>query len=113
QRGQLADAGRHFQAAADADPNDAQIAVNLGHILVELNRPKEALPVLRQAMAMDPKSSEAHYHAGSALALLGDTAGAAAEFGAVLKLQPGDRAAQAALQQVIDVARQRTASIAE
>jgi len=113
QQNRLAEAEPHFRAAVDDDPNDAQLAVNLGHLLVEMKRPAEALPVLRQALALDPKSGEAHYHTGAALAQLGDASGAAAEFGAVLKLQPGDRAAQAALEQVIVNSQQRTASAAE
>ena len=41
QQARLIEAAGHFQAAVDADPNDAQLAINLGHILVELNRPNE------------------------------------------------------------------------
>jgi tetratricopeptide (TPR) repeat protein len=112
-QGRLNEAAEQFAAAVDADPSDAQAKLNLGHALVELHRPREALVALHGALRLDPKLTEAHYHAGAALAQLHDSSAAAKEFGAVLKVQPNDRSAQLALQQVLGFPQQRTASVAD
>lgn len=50
----FASAQCHLARAAELEPGDPAVAVNLGEVLVRLERIQEALPVLQGAMALDP-----------------------------------------------------------
>lgn len=47
-------AQHHLARAAELEPGDPAVAVNLGEALVRLERIQEALPVLQHALALDP-----------------------------------------------------------
>lgn len=113
QSGRLEEAAAYFKAATLADAGSAQAFVNLGHVLLEMKKYEPAIAALKQAIALDPKSGEAHFHAGSAFAQIKEYSAAARQFQLVLQLQPGDPAAQVALQDVMSRSGQRTASVAE
>ena len=44
----------HLARAAELEPADPSVAVNLGEVLLRLERLPEALPVLQRAAALDP-----------------------------------------------------------
>jgi len=84
--GRLEEAAARYRLAAEAAPHNADAHVNLGFVLLELNRPAEALPVLRQAAVLAPDSADAHYLLGTALAKLHQPAASVPAFERALAL---------------------------
>lgn len=78
-RGNLAQALRHFLAAHRADPKNADVAFNLGLTYVRLGRYKEAVPPLRCAVSVAGPADKALYALGVSLYEAGDFDGAAAQ----------------------------------
>ena len=64
QTGDLASAERWYRLAARLDPADAVIPFNLGNVLDELERPREAEFAYRQALARSPDLADAWYNLG-------------------------------------------------
>lgn len=55
--GRLEDAVSTFQRAAELDPDDAAVRLDLGDILLELRRPSEAVGAYTEALARDPENA--------------------------------------------------------
>jgi tetratricopeptide (TPR) repeat protein len=55
----------HYQHAFALNPGSAEAQIGLGHILMLLGKPEEALKYLRMAVQTDPLNSEAHYRLSS------------------------------------------------
>jgi tetratricopeptide (TPR) repeat protein len=62
-----------YEFVVARSPQDAWALYGLGHALLALDRPEEALTPLRQALAADPTIGEAHFQLGRALNQLGRT----------------------------------------
>jgi tetratricopeptide (TPR) repeat protein len=69
--GDLNGAVYHFQEVLRQDPTRLGAAINLGAVYNQMNRPDDALNVLRQAIKHDPKRAEAYYNMGLAYRLKG------------------------------------------
>ena len=61
---------------------------NLGAVRLKLGRADEALPLLQEALALEPENPEALGHCGTALAELGRKAEALAHFDRALAADP-------------------------
>jgi tetratricopeptide (TPR) repeat protein len=55
----------HYQRAFALNPGSAAAQLGLGHVLMLLGKPEEALKYLRMAVETDPLNSEAHYRLGT------------------------------------------------
>ena len=64
QEGDLDSARRGYELAARLDENDAVIPFNLGNVLDELGRPREAEIAYRQAIARSPDLADAWFNLG-------------------------------------------------
>jgi hypothetical protein len=60
-----------FVEALRRDPQYLPALVNLGHTLIELGRPEEAVPVLRAAVGLQPAYADAHWLLSHALLVTG------------------------------------------
>jgi VWFA-related protein len=67
---------------------DAREALVDGIVLLRKGQPAEAVPVLKEAVRLDPDAAEPHYHLGVALHETHDLAGAEAELREVVKRIP-------------------------
>jgi Tfp pilus assembly protein PilF len=100
------DAGRTSEAIAAydralaVDPLDARVLNNLGAVYNNLRRPESARPLLRRAVAREPRFLEAQMNLGVAEAMAGDLAGAERAFAAALSIQPDHAFARTALEDV-------------
>jgi Tfp pilus assembly protein PilF len=81
-----ADAERHYRQAAKLQPN-AVTLLNLGNILMTLQRPGDAAVEYQSALRFDGRLPETHYGLGRALAALGRKE-AADVFGRAIGLRP-------------------------
>jgi Tfp pilus assembly protein PilF len=52
---------KHYKQAYELNPNEVQAQLGLAAILVEQEKPQEALPYLRSAVQADPMNANAHY----------------------------------------------------
>ena len=77
-----------FRASLLALPGRPSTLINLAATLVRARRPAEALPLLDEALAAEPDSTEALCHRGAALAALGQSGPALAAYDHALRLQP-------------------------
>lgn len=69
-------AERLYDACARVDRRDPIAPFNLGNVLVQLGRPKEAAIAYRQAIARDTDFAEAHYNLARLAESVGDETGA-------------------------------------
>jgi protein O-GlcNAc transferase len=65
--GRLAEAAERYRQAGEHDPRKVDAFVNLGYVLIELSRSREAIAVLAHAAQLAPESSDAQYLLGLAL----------------------------------------------
>lgn len=72
------------------DPQNALASVEAARALVELQRPKDALPHITQALSLDASNPAAHTLLGRIRLALGEPAAAAQAFQTALSLQPAD-----------------------
>ena len=86
--GLLVAAEAAFRASLLALPGRPSTLLNLAATLVRARRPAEALPLLDDALAAEPDSTEALCHRGAALAALGQPGPALAAYDQALRLQP-------------------------
>jgi tetratricopeptide (TPR) repeat protein len=94
--GRVAFANRQFtlsekrlKEAISIDPNFFGAQIDLGDLYLDtLRKPPEAANHYRAAAKIDPNHAGAHFGLGRALAAIGDTVGALAEFEAAAKLAP-------------------------
>ena len=61
QPGDLGEALEHYRAALAEKPADPELLGNIGRILVEMNKPAEAVPFLEQAVDTEPFSVVARF----------------------------------------------------
>ena len=90
----------YYRAAASRNPNQPEIQVNWGVVLMELNNNAEAFVHFRQAVLLDPDSYDAHYNLGNLFHFANQLPQARAEFMLALKARPGDPAATNALRSI-------------
>jgi mono/diheme cytochrome c family protein len=69
-------------------PHDFSALLHLGTVKLSRLDSQGAVPLLQQAVTVDPKSAEAHNFLGSALVSLGRTAEATGQFRTALSLRP-------------------------
>ncbi len=91
----------YFRLAADADPNSAIAAGELGAALFETGDIFEAEQQFRRALALDPKYTDARYNLASVEANNKQWSAAAADFKAVLDSNPNHKNAQERLGEVL------------
>lgn len=70
---------------------------NIGSRLLDMGRPSEALPILREAVNSSPDFASAYYELGNALNATGDKKGAITQYEAATRLRPDHAEAQNAL----------------
>jgi tetratricopeptide (TPR) repeat protein len=61
--------------------------LNIGEELIRMNRPGEAIPILKQAVAASPDSAQTHYNLGLALKQAGAKEAALNEFAEAIRLR--------------------------
>ncbi|MER5492831.1 tetratricopeptide repeat protein [Streptomyces sp. NPDC002490] len=88
--GHRADALKAYDAALKTDAAYPPALFNKA-LLLEDDRPEEALKLLRRAVAADPRASTAHFHIGGALAREGDEEGAGDAYRRAVELDPALR----------------------
>jgi tetratricopeptide (TPR) repeat protein len=86
--GRFSEAIETLRKALAAEPSNARILNELGHVRLLAGQPREAVDPLRRAVALDPRLAVAHLRLGSALERLGDAAGAAKAYEQAATLQP-------------------------
>jgi tetratricopeptide (TPR) repeat protein len=96
--GLYADRGDHSAAVAEyekslgAGPHEpyfeANVHLNLGRCLAELEQYDRAIREIGRVLALDPESLDAHIHLGNIHLRLGDIDSAIAEFEAALEIDP-------------------------
>ncbi|MEZ5333032.1 MAG: tetratricopeptide repeat protein [Thermoanaerobaculia bacterium] len=82
--GSLSDA----RAAVAADAEDPAYRVQLGNVLLALDRPEEAVPELRAAVELDPRQQVSHNNLGVALEAAGEVEAARAAYRSALRQDP-------------------------
>ena len=82
-----------MQRAADEDPTNSEILINIGTALLTLDRNEEAVVWLKRATAVAPDSAAAHNNLGVALAKMNLWDESAAEFQRTLEIKPDHRTA--------------------
>lgn len=84
---------REYDTVLKHDPlnteTQKEVLVFKASLLIEENRPNEALPVLRQLLKLDPESYLGHYYMGRARARQGDVTAAVASFKKSMELKRG------------------------
>ncbi len=83
-QGQLA----ALMEAVEADPNDVEALVELGHLLLQLQRYSELAQVTEQALQLDPNNPEALTHLGMLLFTTQHPAGVIETFDRALEADP-------------------------
>lgn len=78
----------HLQKAITWDPYSAPMRQELAVTLSALNRPQEAVEVLKEACRLAPQDAESHYKLALAYNEVGNLKDAAAELGTTVKLDP-------------------------
>lgn len=99
--GSAADTREHFERALKLDPDNEDVRYHIyGHVmqtvrnLMDADRNTEAEPYLRQAVELQPGSSEARYRYGILLMALNQPTQAVREFEALVALEPSNTTAR-------------------
>jgi predicted negative regulator of RcsB-dependent stress response len=71
-RGQFAEAARHYRDALALRPDYPQALNNLGALYLQTGRPAAAADILKRAVAVQPRSFEAHMNLAAACLQTGD-----------------------------------------
>jgi len=82
------EAVQHFARAASLGDQDASMYLEYGRILINANRPDDALAALRKAIALAPSFDAAHHELAILLVKTGDFREALEQFHAVRRLPP-------------------------
>jgi superkiller protein 3 len=90
EKGDLAEADKHFREAIRFDPNYADAYYNRGNILQDLNRLDEAVKYFTKAISLAPEYADPHYGLGITKAIRGDLEEANGHFADALRLAPDD-----------------------
>lgn len=96
--GDVQAAVRYASRALSANPRDPDTLDTYGWALFLSGRSKEALPLLRQALAGKPRMYCIHYHLGEVYAALGEPGRAAFHWREQIRLFPGGSDARRAAQ---------------
>lgn len=72
EKGELAEAARHFRAAVSIRPTFDEAWTNLGVVLGMSGRHGEAIGAFRRALALNPQDADAHLNLGLASVMTGD-----------------------------------------
>jgi tetratricopeptide (TPR) repeat protein len=91
--GQYDKALSYLSEAIEKYSPSPDVLFQLGNVLSQLGRHKQAIETFRICCAMDTKSSEPHTNMGNSFRYIGDYASAIEEFQTALKLNPKDRVA--------------------
>jgi tetratricopeptide (TPR) repeat protein len=86
--GRLSESFLQLQRAAQLDPGNAKIHLDLGTTFLANGQIEEAIPPLFRATEIDPKLPRAYYHLGLALERVGREAEAIVAFERTVALQP-------------------------
>lgn len=97
QRGDGAAAVQHLEQACAESPDDFRAHMYLGGAYGQVNRPTDAVRVLRRAVELQPTSPQAQYNFGVALERSGSAAEAQTAIQKAIALQPDYPQAEAAL----------------
>jgi tetratricopeptide (TPR) repeat protein len=84
----LEEAAFAFKRACDLDPRWAPPRVNLGALLMRLERPSAARAQLSKALALDPRNGSAHFNLAQLCRDQGDLADAERSFARALEADP-------------------------
>ncbi len=84
----LEDIARRCRRRLQSEPRDGKSLIDLGKSTLALESPNAAIPLLRQAVAVDDRSATAHYYLGHALLRSGKLAEAEAELKRAKALEP-------------------------
>jgi tetratricopeptide (TPR) repeat protein len=79
-QGDIANAVTNFEKALEIQPCYPEAYYNMGRAFLANNQPDVAVDCLQRALAMDPNAAEVHYKLGVALAQLGRSAEALAQY---------------------------------
>jgi protein O-mannosyl-transferase len=93
-RGQVREAFEHFEEALRIDPNAVEVRYNYGTALAEQGRLTEAVHHYEKAADLQPDFLQVHYNLGILYAQQGRFQDAMRRFNEVLRIDPGNRAAQ-------------------
>jgi len=78
-RGDVQGGYAHYSRAVQLQPNDAEANVGLAKVLMLMNQPEKAEPLLQRALQMDPTSAAAHFRLSTLYRQAGRAADAARE----------------------------------
>ena len=109
-RGNLEQAGQQFESLIERRPDFEQARVGLAGILIETQKPDEAVIQLKRAIELDPKDEVAWYRLAHALRMIGDQQGqkkALAEFQRLHALESTHLARAGILSEAVEVTRQQ------
>jgi len=95
--GRTDDARQAFERALERDPNAAEAFNGLGVLLSMQGHTQEAIEAFTKALAARPDLAHVYSNRGRAYAMQGDTVAAVQDFEAVLRLDPGNAGARAAI----------------
>src|SRR5207245_8980473 len=97
----MEEAYAHYSRAVQLQPNDAEADIGLAKVLMLMNQPDKAEPLLQRALQLDPTSAAAHFRLSTLYRQAGRTADAKRELAAyqeyqqmTAKLQDGYRDVQ-------------------
>jgi tetratricopeptide (TPR) repeat protein len=98
--GQWKESEEEYRRVLERVPNDTDILIGLAGVLNALQRSEEALALLDQAQAVDPKRPDLHVTRGRTLRALGRRGEAREAFRHALALEPGSAEAKQGLDSV-------------
>jgi tetratricopeptide (TPR) repeat protein len=87
-RGEKEEALAHYQAAIALDGSDPTFFIDMGNVLMELDRANEAVSAFKAATILNPKSAPAHYNLANALSRSGNLPEAEKNYRICLRLDP-------------------------
>lgn len=96
-KGDIAGAQRHFDAARQSRPDDPDVRYHLGMSMLRMSRDADAAALFAEALRIAPQFPDAHYQLGRALLWMGNPGEAVRHFREELRLNPEHREAAKAL----------------
>jgi len=88
QQGRLTLAKDEYFCELREDPGNRAALLDLGELLLEMNRPTEAAEKFRRVLEIDPTASEAHMHLGELQISIGHLEAAAEQFEIARRMDP-------------------------